>query len=148
MRRDYRTNQVDKKQNSCEAEEKNNQIIQLLAETWPNCFSWFGKFRRPLKVGIFEEIVAAMNGAVTPDELSEALKHCCGSEPYLLALSGLRTRGIPKRIDLDGNPAGIVTPTQSHSALCELMTAARSGRRLPGSGVRGWDRPYYGRVLP
>jgi sRNA-binding protein len=123
MRRDYRSEQVAEKQNSAEiaAEEKNKQIIRLLIETWPDCFFWYGKFRQPLKIGIYEEILVALAGKVTEAELSDALDDYVKAEHYQKAL----TRAGSKRIGLDGHKAGVVSPMEASSALNGLFTAER-----------------------
>jgi ProQ/FINO family len=47
--------------------------IALLAETWPACFSVYERRRRPLKPGIHRDILAALDGATTSQELRRAL---------------------------------------------------------------------------
>lgn len=123
MRRDYRSGQANSKQNSAEnaAEEKNKQILRLLIETWPRCFFWFGRFRQPLKIGIYEEILAALAGKITETELSDALDYYVKAEHYQKAL----TRAGSKRIGLDGHKAGVVSPFEASSALNGLFTADR-----------------------
>jgi sRNA-binding protein len=46
----------------------------LLVETWPITFSVYEARRRPLKLGIHLDILAALDGAVTPQELGQALR--------------------------------------------------------------------------
>jgi ProQ/FINO family len=52
--------------------------IELLAETYPRCFFIFEQRRRPLKVGIHHDILAALDGAITPRELGIALRFYTG----------------------------------------------------------------------
>jgi ProP effector len=78
--------------------------IDLLAATWPRCFSAPLSGRRPLKVGIGKEITAAAEGAITPEELDAALRLYTTQKGYLQKL-----REGAHRVDLDGNPAGMVT---------------------------------------
>ena len=47
--------------------------IALLTERWPLCFSVYERRRLPLKIGIKDEILAALDGAITPAELGTAL---------------------------------------------------------------------------
>ena len=60
----------DRRQNKRRAD----AVIELLAETWPECFSIWEKRRRPLKIGIHRDVLAALDGAVTPVELSRAFR--------------------------------------------------------------------------
>lgn len=74
--------------------------IALLAEIFPQAFFIYGARRKPLKLGIRDEIVARLDGAVEPPELALALCLYCRSIGYLRAM-----RPGAARIDLDGNPA-------------------------------------------
>jgi sRNA-binding protein len=101
--------------------------ITLLAETWPACFSVYEGRRRPLKLGIHHGILAVLDGAITPRELKNALRHYVGNRCYLRRL----ITGAP-RIDLDGNPAGVVTAEEAAAAAAKLAAyaAAAKQRRL------------------
>ena len=81
--------------------------LELLAERFPACFSVYENRRRPLKIGIHLDILAALDGAVTPDELALALRCYVANRIY-------RSRLIAgaERIGLDGTPVGTVTPDQ------------------------------------
>jgi sRNA-binding protein len=81
--------------------------LALLAETWPACFSVYEKRRRPLKIGIHNDILATLDGAVTPGELTRALRIYTGNKVYR---SRLRVGAV--RVGLDGGPAGEVAPDQ------------------------------------
>jgi ProP effector len=81
--------------------------LALLAETWPACFSIYEKRRRPLKIGIHNDILATLDGAVTPAGLSRALRIYTGNKVYR---SRLRIGAV--RVGLDGEPAGEVAPDQ------------------------------------
>jgi sRNA-binding protein len=83
-------------------------VIELLAETFPRCFVVHEARRRPLKIGIHQDILAALDGAVTARELSLALSIYCGNKVYKR-----RLRPGAVRIGLDGEPAGIVTADQA-----------------------------------
>jgi ProP effector len=82
--------------------------IALLCERFPKCFAQYEARRRPLKVGIHHDILAKLDGALTPDELGKALQVYVLNKVYRQ-----RLRAGATRIDLDGNPAGIVTPQQA-----------------------------------
>lgn len=90
---------------------KNLDAISLLASTWPNCFAATRRDRKPLKVGIGKEIAAATEGAISPEELDAALTVYSSSKPYLKAM-----REGAVRVDLEGNPAGVVTADQAATA--------------------------------
>jgi sRNA-binding protein len=82
-------------------------VLELLAETWPATFSIYENRRRPLKIGIHREILAALDGAITGAELSLALRVYVSNKVYRSHL----TVGTP-RIGLDGKSAGVVTPEE------------------------------------
>jgi ProP effector len=90
-------------------------VIALLAETFPRCFSVYEGRRRPLKIGIHKDILAAVDGALTLPELSKALRVHCANGAYLHS-----SREGAQRTDLDGNPAGIVTAEESQRAKARL----------------------------
>jgi ProP effector len=89
--------------------------IALLAETFPKCFSVYEGRRRPLKLGIHKNILAAVDGALTPLELGKALGAYCANRVYLG-----HTRTGAWRLDLDGNPAGVVTANEEAHAKATL----------------------------
>jgi sRNA-binding protein len=61
-------------------------VLDLLAERWPKMFSLYEARRRPLKVGIHRDILAALHGGgITPDELKRALSHYCRNPGYCAA---------------------------------------------------------------
>jgi sRNA-binding protein len=71
--------------------------IQLLTEIFPKCFVVYEGRRRPLKVGIHNDIITALAGAVTAAELGRALSVYTHNKVYR---SRLRAGAI--RIDLSG----------------------------------------------
>jgi hypothetical protein len=81
--------------------------IELLAETFPACFSVYEGRRRPLNVGIHHDIRAMLDGAITPVELGKALRAYVSNGVYRRRLVAGAVR-----IDLNGQPAGVVTPEQ------------------------------------
>lgn len=85
--------------------------LELLAERWPACFHLFEKRRWPLKVGIHIDIMAALDGAVTPSELRRALG--CYTANYVY-----RSRLVvgAMRVGLDGLPCGTVTEKEAEYA--------------------------------
>ena len=85
--------------------------ITVLADLFPACFFVYERRRRPLKIGICEEVIAALAGAATPQEIARALRMYCGHVGYLAAC----TEGAP-RIDLNGEAAGTVSATDAKNA--------------------------------
>src|SRR5262245_4040373 len=89
--------------------------IMLLAELYPRCFSVYQGRRRPLKIGIHKDILTELDGALTPLELSKALGFYCSNPAYLG-----RTRKGAERLDLNGEPAGVVTDDEEARAKATL----------------------------
>ena len=80
-------------------------VIALLAQRWPRAFAIRESQRRPLKVGIHADVLAALDGAVSAAELGSALGHYTKGAAYIRRL----TRSGAERIDLDGaHPLGRV----------------------------------------
>jgi ProP effector len=98
--------------------------IALLAEAFPTAFAIYEVKRRPLKVGIHADVLAALNGAMTPAELGLALRRYCGNSVYLSRL----LRGAC-RYDVDGQHAGDVTAEEEERAKARL--AARLAKAKP-----------------
>ena len=85
--------------------------IDLLAETFPQCFAVFERRRRPLKLGIHSDVLAKLNGAITPKECATALRIYCANRFYLQSC----IEGAP-RVDLNGEAAGQVTADEAANA--------------------------------
>ena len=94
-----------------EERQKREAAIRALAERWPKCFAVDAKRRRPLKIGIAEEIRAAGLDV----EVSAALSYYAYNASYMKALVAGAIR-----IGLDGEPAGTVTADQEAFARREL----------------------------
>ena len=80
-------------------------VLDLLCENFPACFKRYEQRRRPLKVGIHADLLAVLDGAITPKELGLALRIYVSNKWYRSRLIA----GV-ERIDLDGKPCGVVTP--------------------------------------
>ena len=79
-------------------------VITVLAVKFPNCFAVPDTRRRPLKVGIDADLLAALGDTIRRTELIRALAMYCSSEGYLeRVLTGAW------RIDLEGKLAGAVS---------------------------------------
>jgi hypothetical protein len=83
-------------------------VLDFLCEQFPKCFVHYEARRRPLKLGIHLNLIAALAGAVMPHELSRALRFYVSNKVYRSRLQA----GAP-RINLNGELAGIVTPEQA-----------------------------------
>lgn len=86
-------------------------VFELLQERWPNCFSIYEAKRRPLKIGIHEEILKALEGVVTSDELRNALRCYVANEFYLKAI-----KAGAVRIDLNGETATVISSDEAEYA--------------------------------
>ncbi|EIA1167706.1 RNA chaperone ProQ [Salmonella enterica] len=78
------------------------EVIALLAERFPHCFSAEGE-ARPLKIGIFQDLVERVGGEMnlSKTQLRSALRLYTSSWRYLYGVKPGATR-----VDLDGNPCG------------------------------------------
>jgi len=110
--------------------------LELLCEMFPRAFRRHEVRRRPLKIGIHHDLRAALNGAVTDDELRRALRVYCANTMYRNGLIAGATR-----IDLDGNPAGTVSAEHAGRRQCQSLVHPSHQRRHYLSHRRLWQRP-------
>ena len=95
--------------------------IARLAEAFPKAFFTYEARRKPLKVGIHDDIRAALGDAVA-NELRATLGYYCNNDAYLRqCVTGAA------RIDLEGSLAGSVTAEQAEHA-AELLRRRRAKR--------------------
>src|SRR6516162_7730588 len=89
-----------------------DQILELLCERFPRTFARDPAERPPLKRGIDRDLVARFDGTVSRSALKRVLGIYTACPEY-------RARLIEgaARIDLDGNPAGVVTAGEAAYAL-------------------------------
>ena len=87
--------------------------IKLLCERFPQTFSRRGP--QPLKVGVYGDVLAALGEAVQRRDLQSALRAYTSNAGYLRVLLAGACR-----IDLDGKPAGTVTPEDETVAKARL----------------------------
>jgi ProP effector len=97
----------------------NTAVIAKLAELFPKAFAVGQQERRSLKIGIDADLGA--KGVIEPRALWRPLRVYCSSFGYLRTV----TAGA-ERVDLDGNPAGVVTPEAA--ALAQALLAARADK--------------------
>jgi len=88
--------------------------ISLLVETFPAAFVRIN--RKPLKLGIAEDMLAR---GVAPETIKVGLRSYCRGVGYLSAM-----KAGAARIDLDGNPAGVVTAEDAEYAARKRAEAA------------------------
>src|SRR6516164_8558278 len=104
-------------------------VISLLAEKWPSCFSIIESGRRPLKLGIRGDVLAALDGAISAGKVSAALRWYVSSPEYQRRL----LHGA-WRVDLNGRPAGTVSQEDEAHApalnLAERMKQTSQAEQL------------------
>jgi ProP effector len=105
--------------------------IALLAETFPNCFAVWEQRRQPLKVGVHKDVLARLDGAMTPVELANALRAYVANPVYRRQLLAGAWR-----YDLDGNVAGTVTAAEEGDARRKVadIRAKAAARKQSGNG--------------
>jgi ProP effector len=98
------------------------ELIGILAERFPAAFAIKPSHRRPLKLGIHNDILAQLSDTIAPRDLSIALRIYVGNIGYLKAL-------VPgaDRVDLNGVPAGTVTA--EHAAIAKVQYEQRCAKR-------------------
>ena len=103
-------------------------IIMRLAGRFPACFHVYQGRRKPLKIGIHEDIRAALNGEIAPEDLGASLRRYTSNDVYL---DNLRTGTA--RIDLNGKPAGLVTTKEALFAqkILDRRKKQRAARKKP-----------------
>jgi ProP effector len=109
-------------------------VISLLAEKWPCCFSIPYSQRRPLKLGIREDVLAALGGATSAGKVSAALRWYVSSPEYQRRL----VHGA-WRVDLNGKPAGIVS--QEDEAHARVQLAAIEAKRAASASASSNSAP-------
>ncbi len=94
-------------------------VLEQLAQLYP---ALFGETPRPLKRGIFQDLLDAQPGVLESDSLKAALALHTRSTRYLSVVAS----GQPRH-DLAGQPVEALTPEQVHHALLEVFRR-RQGR--------------------
>jgi sRNA-binding protein len=106
-----------------------SDTLACLANLFSQCFSLAGRDRKPLKVGISNDLLVAKTD-LSNTELRRALAAYTNSIGYLSKM----LEGAA-RIDLDGEPAGVVTAEEARhawakmEALVEARNAASEAQR-------------------
>jgi ProP effector len=90
-------------------------VIALLAERWPRCFFVYEKRRKPLKIGVHLDVMAALGDTVSRTQLGIGLRYYVGNHCYLKAC-----REGADRIGLDGQPSGKVSADEAKNSAASL----------------------------
>lgn len=103
------------------APQRSHPVLDQLAQLYPDLF---GETLRPLKRGIFQDLLAAHPDTLPADGLKAALALHTRSSRYLTVVaSGMQ------RHDLTGQPVEPLTPEQVHHALIEVFRRRGSRSR-------------------
>jgi sRNA-binding protein len=111
------------------AQDKLNTIMVLLCCRFPKTFFVQEGRRRPLKLGVHHDIIAALGAEIDPKELSVVLRVYTAGVHYL----GMQ-RTAAWRIDLHGNVAGTVTTEEA--AIAQQRLAGIAAKRRPEAKVK------------
>jgi ProP effector len=98
--------------------------LDLLRTRYPHCFN--SEDPRPLKVGIGQDLRNALPEEVSLPILHDALAFYVGHPHYLG-----RVKAGAVRIDLDGNPAGLVQPDEAEYAAKRLERLRQAAKAAP-----------------
>ncbi|MFD0668157.1 ProQ/FinO family protein [Ramlibacter sp. MAHUQ-53] len=110
-------------------------VHPLLHTLWELHPRLFGARFRPLKLGIFEDLMARHPGAFEKDDLKQALGQHVRSSRYLEAVAS-----GDMRCDLDGQPVEPVAPEHVQHAIVEVFRR-RQGK--DAEKARAWARARF-----
>lgn len=123
---------------------KNNRnparpVHPLLHTLWELHPRLFGARFRPLKLGIFEDLMARHPGQFEKDDLKQALGQHVRSTRYLEAVAS-----GDMRCDLDGQPVEAVAPEHVQHAIVEVFRR-RQGK--DAEKARAWARARFATAI-
>lgn len=97
----------------------NKEIIAYLAEKFPLCFSIEGE-AKPLKIGLFQDLADALKDdeQISKTQLRQAIRAYTNNWRYLHAC-----RAGATRVDLYGQPCGLIDEGQAEHAATQLATS-------------------------
>ncbi|ABR74449.1 RNA chaperone ProQ [Actinobacillus succinogenes] len=127
----------------------NKEIIAYLAEKFPLCFSVEGE-AKPLKIGLFQDLAEALQDdeRVSKTQLRHALRQYTSNWRYL---HGCRLGA--ERVDLQGNPSGVLEQEHVEHAARQLTEAKakfaekRAAERAAGKANRKKRQPRKSQTL-
>lgn len=93
-------------------------LVVMLCERWPKAFVLNAYSRKPLKLGIHDDLLQQLGDTVDSRHLGWALRFYVTHVGYMQ-----RLRADAVRVDLDGNPCGSVTAEQARDAKARLLGA-------------------------
>jgi ProP effector len=116
------------------------EVIAYIAECFPKCFTLEGE-AKPLKIGIFQDLAERLNDdpKVSKTQLRAALRQYTSSWRYL---HGVKPGAV--RIDLDGNPVGVLDEehvVHAKTALAESKAKVQARRKEQAQKVREEAKP-------
>jgi len=103
------------------------EVLRFLCSRFPKTFFAYQVKRRPLKLGIHRELETILGETVDRKLIHRTLRTYVSNYCYL------RSQKIgAERIDLNGNPAGVVTAEEAENAKKSLagINAKRKQKRL------------------
>ena len=111
--------QIDVKLEEAPKLSSNKEIIAYLAEKFPLCFVLDGE-AKPIKIGLFQDLAEALQDdpRVSKTQLRHALRQYTSNWRYL---HGCREGAV--RVDLYGNPAGVLEQQHVEHAVQQLAEA-------------------------
>jgi protein proQ homolog len=111
--------QIDVKFEEAPKLSSNKEIIAYLAEKFPLCFVLDGE-AKPIKIGLFQDLAEALQDdpRVSKTQLRHALRQYTSNWRYL---HGCREGAV--RVDLYGNPAGVLEQQHVEHAVQQLAEA-------------------------
>ena len=93
---------------------------RAMLKRWPNCFSGYMRPKKSLKVGIDKDILAA-DPELDTEIVKLVLRIYVTDETYREVM--IEGAG---RVDLDGNPAGVVTKSQAELSAMKLKRKVKN----------------------
>jgi ProP effector len=111
------------------------EVIAYIAECFPKCFTLEGE-AKPLKIGIFQDLADRLSDdpKVSKTQLRAALRQYTSSWRYLHGVKPGATR-----VDLDGNPAGVLEEEHvehAKTALAESKAKVQARRKEQAQKAR------------
>lgn len=129
---DSQNNSVTTEQSADQKLTNTKDIIVYLAEKFPLCFTLEGE-AKPLKIGLFQDLSEALQDdeRVSKTQLRHALRQYTSNWRYL---HGCREGAV--RVDLQGNPAGVLdTEHVAHAAQQLAEAKARVAEKRKAEAV-------------
>lgn len=113
------------------------EIINYLAQQFPNCFTIGGE-AKPLKIGIFQDIISRLENSelLSKTKLRIALRAYTMGWRYLYCI-----KEGANRVDLDGNPAEVITKEQMQHAQQQLKESKEQAKERAKQKRKATPKP-------